>query len=433
MSNNSELCETLNFELLSRTKKGRPKKPKFLAIDFFCGAGGTTRGLIDADGYVLAGVDKVTTCARTYLRNNGNETWDRDYPVFLDMDIFPKSEEYPQGQQHKIEESLDVIVARAREKYPDVPLCLAICAPCQPFTAMSHGMSEQRVEKRSSDRSLLMHASQFVERYQPEYVLSENVAGISKQRFGGVWQEFMDELDKIGYVVGSSLICASNFGIPQRRRRSILAGVRSDLFDEPPSKLVVPQSDPEAKAISVEAALKGLPKLGAGASDPSVPNHLSRGLNDINLRRITYAPAGGSNSYLENTPEGDLSLPCHNRVNSKFGQRCFGDSYTRMAPDEVSPTITTKCHSFTNGRFGHHDVSQKRCISMREAARLQSFKDDYIFYPENQLTSVATQIGNAVPPKLASFFMNYLLSSISDLSGSGRKKRLDPKTHHSSF
>jgi len=416
MSENSELCETLNFELLSRAKRGRQKKPKFLAIDFFCGAGGTTRGLIDAGGYVLAGIDKVTTCARTYLCNNGNESWDRDYPVFLDMDIFPMSDEYPHGQQHEIEGRLDVIVARAREKYPDIPLCLAICAPCQPFTAMSHGMSEKRVEKRSSDRSLLMHASRFVERFQPEYVLSENVAGISKKRFGGIWQEFMHELERIGYVVGSNLVCASNFGIPQRRRRSILAGIRLDLFEAPPIELVIPQSDPDADVVHVAEALKGLPKLLAGTSDPSVPNHLSRGLNDINIRRITYAPAGGSNSYLENTPEGDLSLPCHNRVNSKFGQRCFGDSYTRMAPNAVSPTITTKCHSFTNGRFGHHDVNQKRCISMREAARLQSFQDEYIFYPENQLTSVATQIGNAVPPKLASFFMKYLLNATSDTS-----------------
>lgn len=414
MSDNSVLCESLNFELPSRSKRGRQKTPKFIAVDFFCGAGGTTRGLIDAGGYVVAGIDKVTTCAQTYLCNNGNNTWNRDYPEFLAMDIFPKSEDFPEGQQEEIASSLDVLIENAKNIYPNTPVCFAICAPCQPFTRLSHDLTDTRSDKRKSDRNLLMHACHFIKRYNPEYVLSENVAGIASQKFGGVWQEFKAELERLGYVTGSDLVCASNYGVPQRRKRSILVGVRNDLFDVVPDKLELPISDPSAQRINVGKMLAGLPKIEAGSMHPTVPNHLTRGLNDLNYRRISYAPAGGSNAYLENTPEGDLSLPCHKRVNKKFSQRCFGDSYTRMNPKEISPTITTKCHSFTNGRFGHPDITQNRCISMREAARLQSFEDDYVFYPKNQLTSVATQIGNAVPPKLASFFMNYLLNSASD-------------------
>jgi DNA (cytosine-5)-methyltransferase 1 len=115
---------------------------------------------------------------------------------------------------------------------------------------------------------------------------------------------------------------------------------------------------------------------------------------------------------MEDTPHGDLSLDCHRRVNKRLGGRCFTDVYTRMSPDRPSPTITTKCHSISNGRFGHYDTKQVRGLSLREAAILQSFPPNYVFYPPDQNTVVASMIGNAVPPKLASFFSKYLVQSV---------------------
>ena len=116
---------------------------------------------------------------------------------------------------------------------------------------------------------------------------------------------------------------------------------------------------------------------------------------------------------MANTEYGDLSLDCHNRVNARLNDRCFSDVYTRMNPTRPSPTITTKCHSISNGRFGHYDMRQNRGISLREAAILQSFPEDYVFYPTNQIEPVARMIGNAVPPRLARFFAGYLVSSLS--------------------
>ena len=80
--------------------------PKFLAVDFYCGAGGTTRGLLDAGGYVIAGIDKDERCHDTYLYNNGNTTLDGDEPAFLALDMFPASEDYPQGQKHEVWDKL---------------------------------------------------------------------------------------------------------------------------------------------------------------------------------------------------------------------------------------------------------------------------------------------------------------------------------------
>ena len=79
-----------------------------------------------------------------------------------------------------------------------------------------------------------------------------------------------------------------------------------------------------------------------------------------------------------------------------------------MKGDDLAPTITTKCMSITNGRFGHFDVKQNRAITPREAALLQTFPQDYIFHPEDSLDFTARLIGNAVPPRLARYFGRYV-------------------------
>ena len=126
-----------DFQLPPARKSRGRAMPRFFAIDLFCGAGGTTRGLIDAGGYVVCGVDKDRRAARTYIENNNNLKLNKDYPVFLNLDIFPKSENYPDGQQQEVMESLDALINPLRQKYPSVPLLFAICAPCQPFTTLS--------------------------------------------------------------------------------------------------------------------------------------------------------------------------------------------------------------------------------------------------------------------------------------------------------
>lgn len=393
--------------------------PSFLAVDFFCGAGGTTRGLIDAGGYVIAGIDKDVRCKRTYVENNANTTIDYLPPDFLDMDVFPVTDDYSYGQQKILFTKLKELIPLYQEQAEGVPLLFAICAPCQPFTNLSkNGLTKDRKKTHKRDRHLLSEAAKFVRRFHPELVLSENVAGIKEPRYGGVWNDFHRILEKLGYVIGSKVVCASKFGIPQNRKRSILIAVRKDLVrnerlvDLGGKELLVPDSDPDTPLVSVREALEFLPSIKAGESHKDLPNHRARALSDLNLKRLSCARPGESNTYMENTKFGDLSLNCHRKVNKRLGARCFSDVYTRMHPDRPAPTITTKCHSISNGRFGHFDKKQVRGISLREAAILQSFPDDYIFYPTEQTSSIAQMIGNAVPPRLASFFAEYLTNSI---------------------
>jgi DNA (cytosine-5)-methyltransferase 1 len=397
----------------------KQSKLKFLAVDFFCGAGGTTRGLIDAGGYVIAGVDKDPRCSQTYTRNNDNLLLDRKSPKYLLQDIFPKTKEYPDGQQVDLMAELEILIPRHRKKAPRAPLLFAICAPCQPFTKLSRKeLSEKRKAGRERDSNLLSEAAKFVAKFKPEMVLSENVSGIKDPKYGGVWENFRTKLEKLGYVTGTKVVCTSRFGIPQYRKRSILIAVRKNLVrderlaDIMGSELLVPESDSNATLVSVREAIGHLPPVGAGETHPKIPNHRTRSLSDLNLKRLSSAKPGESNAYMSNTKFGDLSLDCHNKVNKRLKTRCFSDVYTRMHPERPSPTITTKCHSISNGRYGHYDVKQLRGLSLREAAILQSFPDNYIFHPAEQLGPVAHMIGNAVPPKLAAFFARYLVNSV---------------------
>ena len=402
-----------------QTNSSLTPAPTFLAVDFFCGAGGTTRGLIDAGGYVIAGVDKDNNCKQTYVENNANRSLDLLAPRFLERDIFPLTGTNPDGEQEQLLADLVELIPEYRSKRPDAPLMFSICAPCQPFTKLSRSkFTQARMQRRSQDSNLLLEASKFIKHFSPELVLSENVAGIKQPRYGDVWQKFHQSLKDLGYVIGTKVVCTSKFGVAQHRKRSILLAVRKDLVrserctDDSCVDLLVPESDPDTLPVSVRNAICHLPPIKAGETHSSIPNHRARTLSEMNLKRLSCAKPGEANSYLAKTKFGDLTLNCHRKVNERLSARCFTDVYTRMHPDRPSPTITTKCHSISNGRFGHFDETQVRGISLREAAILQSFPDEYVFFPTDRTEAVARMIGNAVPPKLALFFARYLVNTI---------------------
>ena len=408
--------------LMTKAKKNAPhrsrwkSKPKFLAVDFFCGAGGTARGLIDAGGYVIAGVDKDPRCDRTFSENNPNNFLDYSLPRYLCFDIFERREDYPRGQQKELLEELRSLIEYYRDGQPEIPLLFSICAPCQPFTRLSKkALTKKRQAGRKKDTGLLKEAVKFVKRFKPELILSENVSGIQSPSYGGIWDDFQTDLEALRYVTGTKLVCTSRFGVPQYRKRSILLAVqrkhlsKNRLADLMGPELLVPEADPDALMVSVREAIDHLPPIEAGETHLTIPNHRARSLSDLNKTRLKVALPGQSNAYMENTEFGDLSLDCHRKVNERLNDRCFSDVYTRMHPDRPSPTITTKCHSISSGRFGHYDTSQLRGLSLREAAILQSFPEDYIFYPTDQIEPIARMVGNAVPPKLAAFFASYLV------------------------
>ena len=384
--------------------------PKFLAVDFYCGAGGTTRGLLDAGGYVIAGIDKDDDCRETYTRNNVNETMDCAEPAFLALDMFPRSNEYPQGQQEEVRQKLDSLIARYRKEAPGVPLLFAICAPCQSFTKfVQRNMSDERAEDRNLSKDLLAQTVDFINKFKPEMVMSENVASIVTGKYEHIWTGFRADLRKLGYIVGKGTVCASKFGVAQRRRRAVIIAHKSKDNSESILDLPVPIESEDAESISVSSAIGHLPELEPGEKHATIPNHVCRNIIEINRQRLMSVSPGESNFGFSETEFGDLSLDCHRKLeeNGK-GNRGFGDVYTRMHPDRPAPTITTRFLSISNGRFGHYDTNQVRGLSLREGAALQSFPDDYKFYSKG-MDTIARMIGNAVPPKLSAYMAKWLL------------------------
>ena len=183
------------------------------------------RGLIDAGGYVIAGIDKDERCRSTYIKNNKNKALDRAKSRFLHYDVFPRTARYRSGQQEELFAELDELIPPYRRKARGIPLLFAICAPCQPFTRLSkkelrgtQGWPPPRPESpfRSDGHS--------VDLFAPELVLSENVPRIGDPKYGGVWESFRKGLEALGYVTGSKVVCASRFGIPQYKEAFYFIG-----------------------------------------------------------------------------------------------------------------------------------------------------------------------------------------------------------------
>ena len=383
-------------------------KPKFLAVDFYCGAGGTTRGLLDAGGYVIAGIDKDEDCRITYRSNNRNTTLDCAEPDFLALDMLPATAGYPQGQQSKVRDALNKLIPRYQQMAQDVPLLFAICAPCQSFTKfVQRSMTDERAEDRRRSQNLLAQTVGFIEAFQPEMIISENVAAIVSGQYKHIWDDFQVALQSLGYDVGSRIVCASQFGVPQRRRRSVIMALKDKRGSNSALDLPIPHNAPGAAEVSAYDAIKHLPPLKAGESNERFANHVCRNLSETNRHRLMSVEPGESNFGFAETEFGDLSLACHRRLESK-GTRGFGDVYTRIHPHRPSPTITTRFLSISNGRFGHYDKKQARGLSLREGAALQSFPDHYKFHGKG-MDANARMIGNAVPPKLSAYMAGRLL------------------------
>ncbi|EKN3570332.1 DNA cytosine methyltransferase [Yersinia enterocolitica] len=332
---------------------------KIKVFDFFSGCGGTSQGFTQAGMDVVFGLD-----------------FDRDAGESFKLN-FPKAKFYTSDIRTLNIDVVNNIVNPLRKK--GYPILFSGCAPCQPF-------SRQNGHKSSKDPrlNLLKEFSRFVENIRPDFVFVENVPGIQKVDAGnGPFIEFVQLLSNLGYSYSYDVLPALWFGVPQTRERLVL--IASKVCDA-----VLPHKTHDGTMnpyTTVRDWIDHLPKIEAGTSHSEVPDHQSAKLTDINIERIRATKEGGGR---ETWPE-HLILPCH------LKHKGHTDVYGRLSWDKPASGLTTRCISYSNGRFGHPE--QDRAISVREAACLQTFPLEYRFV--GNLQSKARQIGNAVPPKMA--------------------------------
>ena len=333
------------------------------AIDFFCGAGGLTRGLLDAGVNVLAGVDIDERLRDTYERNNSPSR-------FLNEDI----------------KEIDIVSLRECLGIDDSDTTLyAACTPCQPFSTLN-SMSKRKDDKR---KTLLLEFAQIVRECPPDYIVVENVPGLNGTYGKEIHDEFLSVLRQCGFSEPSAgLLDAKDYGVPQTRKRFILVASRRGSISLPEP---THGEGRENSYITVRDAIERYPRIVDGEESNEHSNHSARKLQPHHKTIVDAVPKdGGNRADIEDT---SILLKCH-QENPKAHRQVFG----RMAWDKPSPTMTSRCTDVYCGRFIHPE--QDRGISLREAAALQTFPDEYEFFGPSFLNK-AGQIGNAVPVKLA--------------------------------
>lgn len=343
-----------------------------LGIDFFCGIGGATKGFQNAGIRILKGIDNDPTCQDTYEKNCHPSKF-----LLADLNSLK-----PRDLMQEIRRS-------ASDR-----LFFIACAPCQPFSR-----SFKKVTKDDIRTDMILRFSDFVKELMPDVIFVENVPGFMKAGKGRILTKFLSVLTSanLNYCVEWKIVDAKTYGVPQTRSRFMMLASRLGKISFPPAT----HGKNLASYLTVREAITKYPEINAGGSHATVPNQSARKLSSLNMRRMQKTPRDGGSR--KDWPK-NLWLKCHNKDGSGHS-----DVYGRMSWGKPSPTLTCKCNSISNGRFGH--PSQNRAISLREAAALQTFPDDFIFY--DTPTSIARHIGNAVPPLIAQILGNAIRNHLS--------------------
>jgi len=226
-----------------------------------------------------------------------------------------------------------------------------------------------------------------VEDIKPDYIFMENVPGLGGDPGRDVYVKFKKVLEREKYIYEERIVNAKFYGVPQNRRRLVLFASRCGKIKMPKET----HGKEKRPLVTVRKTIEKYSAIKAGETSKKYPNHVARTLTKLNLERMRHTPKDGGSR--NDWPEKFI-LKCHRK------RKGYGDVYGRMKWDKPSPTLTCKCTSLSNGRFGHPE--QDRAISLREAAAIQTFTDWYVFY--GGLIDITRHIGNAVPVKLSEIF-----------------------------
>lgn len=347
-------------------------KKKLTCVDLFCGAGGFSRGFLDAGYDVVLGVDYDDAALKTFQMNHGNT-------CAMKLDLFDSSniEKIVQYLENIGIEDLDVLVGGP---------------PCQGF---SYAGKMEIDDKRNF---LYLAMVKLTAQLRPKAVLIENVLALVEAHGGIGAKRIIKDFEDIGYKMTCKVLFAPDYGVPQIRKRVFFVGLRdaTQSFEFPRATL------DSAHYITTEEAISDLPSLqdeegmiSRGAPEQmymTEPTSEYQKIMRKNMRfvynHIGSIPIEKTRKMIALIPEGKnyLALPDEYR-----GLYKYHEALTRYHSKKPSLTINT-------GHRSHFHYKWNRIPTVRESARLQSFPDDFIFYG-NQ-SEQFKQVGNAVPPLL---------------------------------
>jgi DNA (cytosine-5)-methyltransferase 1 len=348
-----------------------PNSPRVL--DLFSGCGGMSWGLHKAGFQIVGAIDDWGAALRTFRLNHPDaKIFEGDIRAMSTSDICEKLS-LRRGE-------LEVLVGGP---------------PCQGFSKNTPASERFLLDPRNQ---LFREFMRFVEDLYPKVVIMENVAEIFNAFDGAVRREVISMFTKLGYKIDVKILNAFDFGVPQKRRRCFFLASRVSWEPEFPSHEKFPRNQ---MGIGAWGAISDLPE--PSDNPTSSVSHINRTTNEFQrwVRGRSRAVHNHYDHPLQpkqreryasiKAGEGLKDLP--DRLRPKSG---YSGAYGRLDFVNPAPTITRWVFHPGSGRFGHPSVP--RIITMREAARLQSFTDDFIF--AGTRNEIAGQIGNAVPPLL---------------------------------
>ena len=347
---------------------------KFTAIDLFSGAGGLSKGFLDAGFDVALGIDFDDSALRTFEKNHGKAR-------ALKLDLYNL-------------ENIDVIVKEFNKKNKTLDVLIG-GPPCQGFS-----LAGKREE--DDERNMLYKAMvKLAERMKPRAIVLENVPGMLTLYNGAGRTRIFNDFENLGYNMSVDVLYAPEYGVPQIRKRAFFVGLLdSNTKFEFPKPILT--SD---EFITCEDAIGDLPELNGIYGDDiqeyecepktnyqaemrknssKIYNNIGTIHSDKTVKMISLVPEG----------KNFKSLPEEYR-----GLYKYNEALTRYHSKKPSLTINT-------GHRSHFHYKYNRIPTVRESARLQSFPDDFIFYGNK--SEQYKQVGNAVPPKLGYVIANKL-------------------------
>lgn len=355
------------------------EKIKFNALDLFAGAGGFSQGMEDAGFDVIAAIEFNQQIAETYHYNHKNTE------LIVD-DILNVKEEVVADIFKKKNLSCDIIFGGP---------------PCQGFS-MAGRRIRSNISFLDDERNYLFKEFiRMVTFLNPKIFVIENVPGILNYNNGSVKSEIYETFGKLGYALHSKVLCAADFGVPQIRNRAIFIGNRIGV--NPKDLFPIPSHNSD-NYVTVRDAISDLPILEAGCGNEIVPYPINVSISEYQQKLRSNSGVVYNHISSRHKPEtlNILSMIKEGQTMKDLPENYHTKSvhsgaYGRMVFDKPAYTLTTRINTPSVGRITH--PQQNRTITPREAARIQSFPDDYKFIGD--ITSIGMQIGNAVPPILA--------------------------------
>ncbi|MET0573460.1 MAG: DNA cytosine methyltransferase [Pedobacter agri] len=398
--------KTKGIQFIDLSSEGVTAEASSTAISLFSGAGGLDIGLEMAGFETKVCVENDLDCRETLKHNRPSWT------VLEDSTALSPASGLPRKAGDIRDISIEEILNAGELEAGEVGLVVG-GAPCQPFSNIGKKLGKN--DERNGD--LFLEFVRVVKGTMPKAFIFENVVGITQSKHSDVIGYMVEKFEGLGYGISHTILNAADYGVPQKRERFFLIGIKGETkpafplpthfkdrksFEQFYDSLCIQKPDAFRQWVSVDEAFGKIPEDSTQRGDCVAMN-----ISDVVKNRMKLIGQGQNFKVLPN----EMRPNCwKDGVGKHFGNDTFG----RMVGDKPSLTIRTAAYNPTKGMYIH--PYENRGLNTMELAALQSFPNEWVFRTSGKdrvtLASGGKQIGNAVPPLLGAALAKAIMAQL---------------------